>query len=252
MLTKAPLTRLAVAAVAVTALAAPTAAHAGYTIVSRAQATITMTERNDWQIVKPDGGGCAPIGGGSQVLRAQTAGTVSTLLQRSREDSHDTDHYRIEAPVAFQVERTDATVPGPPSDPEDTCEPTPKDCRAVGVGGGRGGTLAVKGPRGSLVFGFSGRSDPVIDHYLRCWGPPTDLSRHVNSRAVKVPWPKESARFRGSHRLTVTKQFPAETIDDGVYGTVRNIPTVTFTLIYRVPGTKAVRCAHVPSYRLCY
>jgi hypothetical protein len=252
MPTRTLITRLSVAAIAATALAAPTAAHAGLTIVSRAQTTITMTERNDWQVVKPAEGGCAPIGGGSQVLRAQTAGTVSTLLTRTRADSHDTDHYRIDAPVGFRVERTDATEPGPPLTPEDTCELTPKDCRAVGLGGGQGGTSAVKGPFGRVSFGFSGRSDPVIDHYQHCWAPQTDLERHVNSRAVKVPWPKEHARFHGAHRLTVTRQLPAETIDDDVYGTVRNLPTVTFTLTYRIPRTKAGRCARVPSYRLCY
>jgi hypothetical protein len=74
----------------------------------------------------------------------------------------------------------------------------------------------------------------------------------VNSRAVKVRWPRSSALFHGSHRLTVTKQLPAETVRDDVYGTVRNLVTVTFTLTYRIPGTKAGRCARVPSYWLCY
>jgi hypothetical protein len=227
-------TRLVICLSAAAVLAASLPAHAsaeGIEYRTSVKATLSYTERQDWQIVKPRPGGCRAVGSGFEVLHAQSSGR--TLLHEFKEDSHRPFTASVAPTVRWTDQVVDNTTLTPPESEDTSCGDNTKDC----------GTFPLKSNHFSVVS----RNDHVSLSDNRAEGQPS--LDNCFSLGWQQPWyaHKVSGRWAskrwaagraGVHHVTITKRFRPEIRRDTDVGDVQVTATVTFDLTYKMPAKR--------------
>lgn len=241
MLRKRSRTSAALAAAAAAALCLPGAASAsGFHQHAPVQASLTVTYRQDWQVLKPTDHGCQPLGGGSVTLRGESSGTRRARLDEWQDDPFVARRAGISMPLRFTYDPTDGTTSRTPpnpqfQDPEYGCgPPEPKTCRRFDLGTF---TASIAGAKGLVL--------PRVPEDLRapdgldddtCWTP--GLGR-LRVQDVRAAWPSQRpAAFNraGVHRVHSVAHMRTQTFRDPIIGDQRRVQiTVTIDLVYRMP-----------------
>jgi len=225
-------TAIAAALVAATFLTlAATASAEGIEYRTNVKATLSYTERQDWQIVKPRPGGCRAVGSGFEVLHAQSSGR--TLLREFKEDSHRPFTASVAPTVRWTDQVVDSTTRTPPESEDMSCGDDTRDC----------GTFTLKSNHFSVVSRNDhvslsdnrAEGQPSLDNcFALGWQQPW-YAHKVTGRWATKRW---AAGRAGAHHVTVTRRFPSEIRRNTDVGDVQVTATVTFDLTYKMPAKR--------------